>query len=88
MCVLMGLWAGLTLPETKGVEIENVFRLFQSHWFWSKFPAVKNMRANELPYNTKSGTEANAIGPALVPGAARLSAQPIPNNAVDGKTVI
>lgn len=81
MCVIMGLWAALLLPETKGVEIESVFRLFQDHWFWSKFPAVKNMSAvSSLPYSTKMGTEANAIGPALVPGAARLSAQPIPHD--------
>lgn len=76
----MGLWAALTLPETKGVEIEGVFRLFQNHWFWGKFPAVRNMSAvSALPYNTKDGTEANAIGPALVPGAARLSGNPIPS---------
>ena len=48
---------------------------------------------SSLPYNTKSGTEANAIGPALVPGAAQLSAQPTydgNNNMVGGnsKTVI
>jgi len=87
MCVIMGLWAALLLPETKGVEIESVVRLFQNHWFWSKVPAVKNMSAvSSLPYNTKMGTEANAIGPALVPGAARLSAQPLPRdgNATNG----
>lgn len=54
MCVLMGLWAAFLLPETKGVEIEAVFRLFQNHWFWSKFPAVKNASAvAALPYTTK-----------------------------------
>jgi hypothetical protein len=91
MCVIMGLWAAFLLPETKGVEIESVFRLFQNHWFWGKFPAVKNMSAvSSLPYNTKMGTEANAIGPALVPGAARLSAQPIAHdgNATNGSPLV
>ena len=77
----MGLWAALLLPETKGVEIEGVFRLFQNHWFWGKFPAIRNMSAvSNLPYNTKEGVMPNAIGPALVPGAARLSGTPIPHN--------
>jgi len=91
MCVIMGLWAAFLLPETKGVEIESVFRLFQNHWFWGKFPAVKNMSAvSSLPYNTKMGTEANAIGPALVPGAAWLSAQPIAHdgNATNGSPLV
>lgn len=78
-CVLMGLWAALLLPETKGVEIEAVFRLFQNHWFWSKIPAVKNAsHVNELPYTSKGSTAPNVTGPALLPGAARLSGTPIP----------
>ena len=75
----MGLWAALLLPETKGVEIEAVFRLFQNHWFWSKIPAVKNMSAvAALPYTTKGSFSDNVSGPALMPGAARLSGTPMP----------
>lgn len=65
MCVLMGLWAAFLLPETKGVEIEAVFRLFQNHWFWSKIPAVKHMSmVSSLPHTSKG------IGMSEKPGVA------------------
>lgn len=67
MCVLMGLWAAFLLPETKGVEIEAVFRLFQNHWFWSKIPAVKNMsHVASLPHTTTKGMPSNM--PGVAPG--------------------
>lgn len=58
MCVLMGLWAYFFLPETKGVEIEGVYRLFTNHWFWKRtLGAGREERARNvarisgLPYN-------------------------------------
>lgn len=76
MCVLMGLWAAFLLPETKGVEIEAVFRLFQNHWFWSKIPAVKNMShvaslphtTVEVPYGPKGVESPNMVGTGAVHG--------------------
>lgn len=51
MCVLMGLWAAFFLPETKGVEIEAVYRLFTNHWFWKRTLGVGRVeRAQKLPY--------------------------------------
>lgn len=66
MCVLMGLWAAFFLPETKGVEIEGVYRLFTNHWFWGKTlgqgrenRAENVARLSGLPYTgTASGLNA------------------------------
>lgn len=78
MCVLMGLWAAFLLPETKGVEIEAVFRLFQNHWFWSKIPAVKHMSmVSSLPHTSKG------VGASEKPGAAPGNGNLVENQAAD-----
>lgn len=43
--IVMVLWVIFFLPETKGVPIEEVFRLFQSHWFWSKHSKINEVHA-------------------------------------------
>jgi len=69
MCVIIGLWVALFLPETNGVKMSSMLMLFQSHWFWGKLPAIANMSAvSNLPDNTDADTDG------LVLGAARLSA--------------
>ena len=76
----MGLWAAFLLPETKGVEIEAVFRLFQNHWFWSKIPAVKNMSmVSSLPHTNKG------VGSPNAPGVAPGNGQLVENHAADGR---
>lgn len=34
--VIMTLFVYFLLPETKGVPIEEMTRIWQKHWFWSK----------------------------------------------------
>lgn len=47
--LVMGTWTILFLPETKGSDLENTFRLFQNHWFWGKKTAVGQIHSVELP---------------------------------------
>ncbi len=69
MCVIMGLWVALFLPETNAVKMSSMPILFQNHWFWGKLPAVTNMSAvSSLPDNTDADTDG------FVHGAAGLSA--------------
>ncbi|PKA47918.1 Sugar carrier protein C [Apostasia shenzhenica] len=35
--LVMTVFIGLFLPETKGVPIEEMVLVWQSHWFWSRF---------------------------------------------------
>lgn len=64
--MLMGLWAAFFLPETKGVEIEGVYKLFLNHWFWKRTlgqgreqRAENVARISGLPYTgTASGLNA------------------------------
>jgi sugar porter (SP) family MFS transporter len=63
--VLMMLWVIFLLPETKGLPIEDVFRLFQRHWFWSrasKIGEVHNPNAlGHMPVTNKSGYEGGNV---------------------------
>ena len=47
--VIMTLWTIIFLPETKGSDLENTFRLFQTHWFWGSKTAVKEVHSMSLP---------------------------------------
>ena len=47
--VIMMLWTIFFLPETKGSDLENTFRLFQNHWFWGKHTAVGEVHNMSLP---------------------------------------
>ena len=49
MVLIMTTWVIVFLPETKGSDLENTFRLFQNHWFWGKKTAVGQVHSMQLP---------------------------------------
>ncbi|KAK9813801.1 hypothetical protein WJX73_010313 [Symbiochloris irregularis] len=53
--ITMTLWTIFLLPETKGKDLENTFRTFQTHPFWSKFSRVNDIHHNELPRISEEG---------------------------------
>ena len=42
LIVLMSLFVFFLLPETKQVPIEEIYLLFENHWFWKKIVAGGN----------------------------------------------
>ncbi|EES18290.2 hypothetical protein SORBI_3009G152800 [Sorghum bicolor] len=45
--VIMTVFVYLFLPETKGLPIEQVDRLWAHHWFWNKFVETNHQRTEE-----------------------------------------
>ncbi|KAK9817756.1 hypothetical protein WJX72_001683 [[Myrmecia] bisecta] len=74
MVVIMVLWTIFFLPETKGLAIEEVFRAFQKHWFWTRASRITEVHnAGMLPVvGEKEGMEGKNVemggrGAALMP---------------------
>ena len=39
-CVFLStIFIYLLLPECKGLHVEEVYEVFQKHWFWKRYPA-------------------------------------------------
>lgn len=47
--LVMAMFIFFFLPETKQVPIEEIYLLFQNHWFWKRFTEVDH---SQSPYNT------------------------------------
>ena len=56
MVLIMTLFVIILLPETKNKDLENTFRLFQLHWFWSRTTSVKAVHSLDLPTSAYSKT--------------------------------
>ena len=49
MVLMMTLFVIILLPETKNKDLENTYRLFQQHWFWTRLTNVKALHRIDLP---------------------------------------
>lgn len=55
MVAIMTAWVIIFLPETRGKDLENVFKLFQEHWFWRSRTKVLEVHSMTLP--TQKGSD-------------------------------
>lgn len=44
--LVMTVFVGLFLPETKGVPLENMDALWKEHWYWRRFVYERTMEAS------------------------------------------
>jgi len=61
--VIMTVFIGLFLPETKNVPIEEMVLVWKSHWFWKRFIADEDVHDVQMASNngnTKKGAAADA----------------------------
>lgn len=59
-CALGTLFIYLFLPECKGLHVEEVYEVFNKHWFWSRYPAPPR-KGEVLPTVTANDVATNAL---------------------------
>ncbi|TVU25137.1 hypothetical protein EJB05_27618, partial [Eragrostis curvula] len=45
--VVMTAWVYLFLPETKGLPIEQIGKVWREHWFWGRVVGLDELQAND-----------------------------------------
>ena len=57
--VIMTVFIGLFLPETKNVPIEEMVLVWKSHWFWKRFIADEDVHAGGSQLQMASSNNGN-----------------------------
>ncbi|GAV67431.1 Sugar_tr domain-containing protein [Cephalotus follicularis] len=59
--VLMSIFVFLFLPETKGIPIEEMARVWKTHWFWSRFVTEEDFPVGSLEMGKGGGSLSKSV---------------------------